>query len=126
MPKALSSSRFSTPAPLFLWALSALAACGHEIILFHLLDPAEMTLSFEKAVTFRDMESGRILFIDPVTARKNYLRKLEDHNESVQKACSRLGISYRRLTTDRPLELALFEFMQERMQRGKFIKRRVN
>jgi len=106
--------------------LTALAACGHDIILFHVLDPAEMTLSFEKAVMFRDIESGRTLFIDPVTARKTYLKKMESHNESVQTACSRLGISYRRLTTDRPLELALFDFVLERMRRGKFIKRRVN
>ena len=104
--------------------LNALAACGHEIILFHLLDPAEVTLAFEKAVMFRDVESGRTLFIDPVTARKNYLENLEAHNRAIETSCRRLGIGYRRLTTDRPLELALFDFMRERMQRGKFIKRR--
>lgn len=104
--------------------LNALAACGHEIILFHLLDPAEVTLAFEKAVMFRDVESGRTLFIDPVTARKSYLQKLEAHNQAVQTACRRLGIGYRRLTTDQPLELALFDFMHERMRRGKFVKRR--
>jgi uncharacterized protein (DUF58 family) len=105
--------------------LNALAACGHEIILFHLLDPAEITLAFEKAVLFRDVESGRTLFIDPVTARKSYLQKLEAHNLAIETSCRRLGIGYRRLTTDQPLELALFDFMHERMRRGKFIKRRV-
>jgi uncharacterized protein (DUF58 family) len=104
--------------------LTALAACGHEIILFHLLDPAEVTLAFEKAVMFRDVESGRLLFIDPVTARKSYLHKLEAHNQSIQTACRRLGVGYRRVITDRPLELALFDFMRERMHRGKFVKRR--
>jgi uncharacterized protein (DUF58 family) len=106
--------------------LTALAACGHEVLLFHLLDPAELTLAFEKAAMFRDVESGRELFIDPVTARKGYLERLEAHNLSVQSACRRLGIGYRRLTTDSPLELALFDFLRERMQRGKRIRRRVS
>ena len=66
-----------------------------------------------------------MLFIDPVTARKGYVERLEAHNQAIETACRRLGIGYRRLTTDRPLELALFDFMRERMQRGKFIKRRV-
>ena len=35
--------------------LNALAASGHEIILFHVLDPAEVTLAFEKAVMFKDI-----------------------------------------------------------------------
>jgi uncharacterized protein (DUF58 family) len=104
--------------------LTALAACGHEVMLFHLLDPAELTLSFEKAVMFRDVETGRELFIDPVTARKGYVQKLEAHNQNIQSACRRLGIGYRRLTTDRPLELALFDFLRERMQRGKLVRRR--
>lgn len=103
--------------------LTALAACGHEVVLFHVLDPAEVTFTFEKAVMFEDVESGRLLFIDPVTARKNYLKQLDAHNNTIQTACQRLGIWYRRLTTDRPLELALFDFLRERMQRGKLIKR---
>lgn len=105
--------------------LTALAACGHEVLLFHLLDPAELNLSFERAVMFRDVESGRELFIDPVTARKGYLQRLEAHNQNIQSACRRLGIGYRRLSTDRPLELALFDFLRERMQRGKLVRRRV-
>jgi uncharacterized protein (DUF58 family) len=104
--------------------LTALAACGHEVMLFHLLDPAELTLAFDKAVMFRDVETGRQLFIDPVTARKSYLQRLEAHNANIQSACRRLGIGYRRLTTDRPLELALFDFLRERMQRGKLVRRR--
>ena len=106
--------------------LTALAACGHEIMIFHVLDPAEVTLSFEKAIMFRDVESGRQLFIDPETARKGYLERLEAHNLAIQTACRRLGIGYRRVTTDRPLELALFDFMRERMQRSKFVKRRLS
>src|SRR2546421_6800919 len=39
--------------------LGLLTACGHEVMLFHILDPAELTFNFEKAVMFHDVESGR-------------------------------------------------------------------
>jgi uncharacterized protein (DUF58 family) len=104
--------------------LTALAACGHDVMLFHVLDPAELAFQFDKAILFRDVESGRDLFIDPATARKEYLRQLNAHNAAVLTACQRLGVGYRRFATDRPLELAMFDFLRERMQRGKFINRR--
>jgi len=70
-------------------------------------------------VMFHDVESGRDLFIDPATARKGYLKKLDAHLAAVRSSCRRLGIGYRQFATDRPLELALFDFLRERMQRGK-------
>lgn len=103
--------------------LTSLAACGHDIMLFHILDPAELTFQFDKAIMFRDVESGRDLFIDPATARKEYLRQLNAHNAAVLATCQRLGVSYRRFATDRALELAMFDFMRERMQRGKTTSR---
>jgi uncharacterized protein (DUF58 family) len=111
------------------WALEknllALTACGHEVLIFHILDPAELTFRFDKAVMFEDLESGRRLFIDPATARKHYLEKLESHQATVQSTCQKLGIGYQRLGTDRPLELALFDFLRERMQRGRIIQRKM-
>jgi uncharacterized protein (DUF58 family) len=104
--------------------LTALAACGHEVLLFHTLDPAEIEFKFDKPVMFHDIESGRQLFIDPSSAKRDYLKKLTAHNSAVQSACESLGVRYFRLGTDRPLELALFDFLRERMQRGKTIRRR--
>jgi len=99
--------------------LGSLVACGHEVLLFNLLDPTELDFRFDKAVMFHDVESGRDLFIDPATARKGYLKKLDAHLAAVRSSCRRLGIGYRQFATDRPLELALFDFLRERMQRGK-------
>jgi uncharacterized protein (DUF58 family) len=103
--------------------LTALTACGHEVLLFHLLDPAELTFTFDKAVTFHDVESGRRLFIDPVTARKEYLKRLEAHIAVVQSVCQRLGIGYHRFGTDRPLEFALLDFLRARQRRGRLVRR---
>lgn len=104
-------------------SLAALNACGHEVVVFHVLDPAEIKFEFDKAALFLDVESGKELYIDPVAARKEYLRKFTAHNAGIESACRKMGAAYHRLTTDQPLELALFDFLRSRMQRGKLIRR---
>ena len=99
--------------------LTTLTASGHEVIVFQILDPAELNFSFSAAATFEDVESGKTFFIDPAAARKEYLRKLEAHCAALRATCERLGIACHRLATDRPLELALFDFLRERAKRGR-------
>lgn len=103
--------------------LSALAAWGHELMLFQMLDPAELRFSFNEASIFEDVESRRGLYIDPDAARREYLRRFEAHNAAVQTIADKIGASYVRFGTDRPLELALFDFMRARMQRHKLTRR---
>jgi uncharacterized protein (DUF58 family) len=97
--------------------LMALTASGHEVVLFQVLDPAETNFSFDRVSQFEDMESGRMLFVDPAVARRDYLKKLEDHCAGLAAVCQRLGISYQRVSTDRSLELALFDFLRARMEK---------
>lgn len=99
--------------------LSALAACGHEILVLQILDRAEVDFDFKDPAMFEDVESGRLLFIDPSAARKEYRRKLEAHQAGLRATCQRLGILWQSLVTDRALELVLFDFLRERMQRRK-------
>ena len=103
--------------------LASLGACGHEVIIFNILDPAELKFDFERANLFEDIESGRDLYIDPPMARKEYLKRLESHFSAVEAICHKLGMSYHRFATDRPLELALFDFVRSRSQRRQFIRR---
>ncbi|MEO8426016.1 MAG: DUF58 domain-containing protein [Verrucomicrobiota bacterium] len=103
--------------------LISLTASGHEVMLFQLLDPAELTFAFNKASLFYDIESGRDLYIDPVLARREYLKKLQVHNSNAEAICQKLGVGFQRFATDQPMELALFDFLRGRMQRGKKIKR---
>ena len=109
-------SDFLAPVPRLEVDLAALTACGHEVVVFQLLDPAESNFSFENPSLFEDVESGRKIFIDPAAARKEYLRKLGAHCAGLQAACDRLGAAYYRLETSRPLELALFDILRQRMQ----------
>jgi uncharacterized protein (DUF58 family) len=113
-------------APVAQWeqSIASLAACGHEIVVFHLLDPAERDFQFERPILFRDVETGRELFIDPVPARREYLARFEAHLAAARAACERLGVAFHAMTTDRPLELALFDFVRSRMQTRRLIRRR--
>ena len=116
-------SDFLAPVDRLSEALSALGASGHEVIVVQVLDPAELNFEFKRPAMFQDVESGRTLFIDPVTARKAYLNKLAEHSAGLRAACQRLGFSWLSLATDSPLELALFDFLRERMQRRNRVRR---
>ncbi len=68
---------------------------------------------------FHDLETGRQLYIDPQAARAEYRRRFAAHAAELKRICIDLGIDFAELTTDRPLELALFDLLQARLRRGR-------
>ncbi|MEK6237719.1 MAG: DUF58 domain-containing protein, partial [Planctomycetales bacterium] len=70
--------------------LGALTARGHEVVLFHVLDPAEVNFNFTQPALFEDLETGKQLYVDPAAARDTYLRRLKEHFSRVQNACDKL------------------------------------
>ena len=103
--------------------LLALAASGHELVVFQVLDPAEVNFNFDRAVMFEDLETGKTLFVDPATMRADYLKKLEAHCTGLRETCQKLGASCHRLDTSRPLELALYDFLRGRTRRRSGVRR---
>lgn len=100
--------------------LAWLGAMGHDIVLFHLMDRAEIDFTFDAAAQFQDAESGSELFINPASARESYLRRLREHTQAVRKSCERSGVEHHFTATDRPLELVLFDFLARRESGGAF------
>lgn len=105
-------------------ALALLAAAGHEVLLFQVLDPAEVAFDFSEAARFQDLESGRDLFLDPTLARQEYRRRFDEHATALRAIGERLGIDLRTAVTDQPLELALYDFLKAQAARGKRVRRR--
>ncbi|MBM3852456.1 MAG: DUF58 domain-containing protein [Verrucomicrobia bacterium] len=103
--------------------LIALTAGGHELTIFQVLDPAELTLGLERPVLLEDVESARRVYVDPALARAGYLKKFEAHCEALRAICRKLGVSFHQLSTAQALEFALFEFLQARMRRGRQFRR---
>jgi uncharacterized protein (DUF58 family) len=103
--------------------LIALSAGGHELSVFHVVDPTELNLGIEAPALFEDVESARRIYIDPTAARDAYIKKFKAHTDALQAICRKLGVSYHQLSTGQPLEIALFEFLQQRMRRGRQFRR---
>ena len=97
--------------------LTLLGAMGHDLVLFHVMDRAEIDFSFDKAAHFRDAETGAERFVDPAAARAIYLENLQAHREFIRRACERQGIEYHWAPTDTSLEQVLFEFLSKRARR---------
>ncbi len=104
--------------------LARLTVAGHELIVFQVLDPNELAFNFQNAMLFQDVESQQDVYIDPVAARASYQRRLREHGEGVEVICRKLGVAFHRVLTDRPLDLALLDFLRSRARRGKLIRRR--
>ena len=105
-------------------ALGLLTAAGHELLVFQVLDPSELHFDFSAPARFQDVETGRDLFLDPARARDEYLRRFQAHTAALRASWERLGITHFQLASDQPLELALFDFLRSRTERGKVTVRR--
>jgi uncharacterized protein (DUF58 family) len=112
-------SDFLAPLDRLEEGLTMLAACGHETMVFLVHDPAELSLGFDRPAVFEDLETGRRLTVDPASLATEYRERFEAHLRQVRVAADRLGLSLAALTTDQPLEHALFAFLQARAQRGR-------
>jgi uncharacterized protein (DUF58 family) len=94
--------------------LGFLRARGQEVVLFQILDPAELNFDFDQESMFEDLETGKRVYVDPSTARDSYLQRFHQHQDTIRSTCEKLGIMYRQFSTDQPMELVLAEFLRAR------------
>jgi uncharacterized protein (DUF58 family) len=104
--------------------LGYLRSQGHDVLILRVLDPAEISFPYDTAELFRDMETERELYVDPVSIRVDYLKKFTAHAEAITKTCRNLGIALSLMTTAQPLESALFDLLQARASQGRGVARR--
>lgn len=90
---------------------------GHEVMVFHLMDPQEMHFEFKDIVEFEDMETGEKMLIEAETAKELYLDNLNHFQNRLRKECGLLGVDYSVLTTDQPLDFALFNYLAARKRK---------
>jgi len=104
--------------------LGYLCAGGHDVVVFHILDTAELNFEFYSPAIFHDIESGRNMYVNPSDAQTSYKRMLEKHLTKAKSTCQNLGIDYHLFATDRPFDLVLLTFLQDRMRRRKRVRYR--
>jgi uncharacterized protein (DUF58 family) len=87
---------------------------GSEVIVCHLLDPAELTFPFERAARFRDLEAGDELMAVPSVVRADYLEALLTTLDRFKRELGSAGIDYCIFDTAQPLEFALMSYLSTR------------
>jgi uncharacterized protein (DUF58 family) len=86
----------------------------HEVVLMHVLDPAELDFPFEQATLFRGLEQMPEVLVDPRALRKAYLKEFDAYLRRLQRGCRALRIDYVPLRTDQSLEVALSSYLASR------------
>ena len=100
-------------------ALAPLSLRGHDVIVFHVLDPAERVLPFDEATSIEDLESGERLPVVPATLRVRYQEMLREHIVELNRELTQQRIDFIGLATDEPLDKALFEYLSARERRSR-------
>lgn len=96
--------------------LDHLRFLGHDLLLFQILDPLEARLPVDGHVRFRDLETGAEMVTQPAEIREAYLRAIDTWLKDLDTSCSSRGIDRLYLTTDQPLDRALFDYLTRRAQ----------
>jgi uncharacterized protein (DUF58 family) len=84
---------------------------GTEVIVFHVLDPAELAFPFQKAARFRDMETDDEVLAVPDVVRKQYLEAVNELIDQYKRELRVAGIDYTLLDTSVPIEHGLMSYL---------------
>jgi len=85
---------------------------GNDVIVFHLLDAAELDLPFDGNVLFEDMEAANLkVTADPQAIRKIYRKVVEEFVDHLRKECRENSMDYQLLSTSTPLDHALVSYL---------------
>ena len=87
---------------------------GTEVIVFQILDPAELRFPFEQAARFRDLETRDEVLAVPGAVRDEYLKAMTELQERYRRELRLAGIDYVMLDTSVPLETALMSYLMTR------------
>ena len=90
----------------------------NDVIVFHVLDPAELAFPFDRPTRFEDLETGEAITAVAAELREGYLREMDQLLERYARELPLSGIEYRRVDTSQPLDDALRAYLSSRTARG--------
>lgn len=89
----------------------------HEVVVFHVLDPAELDFPFEQPTMFQGLEELPDVLSDPRSLRRAYLEEFGSFLRQVQLGCREQRADYVQLRTDQTLDVPLAAYLASRMTR---------
>ena len=87
---------------------------GHEVIVFHILDPREIDLNFNESVKFIDLESDESITTDPRQVKAAYQKEIKDLIASYKNQCRKNKIDFINISTSDSLENSLINYLIKR------------
>jgi len=88
----------------------------HEVIVFQVLDKAELEFPFNEVISFHDMENDERIQIDPAYVRDEYKSQLEKFVENYRRGCAEANIDYMLADTSTPYDWLLTRYLAKRNQ----------
>jgi uncharacterized protein (DUF58 family) len=99
-------------------AVRPLAGGGHDIMIFHVLDPQEIAPHWDESVVLEDAETRESLNVSPEFLRAGYRQRLTAHLNALRAAAADAGASHALLQTDQPLNEAFRRYLLFRQRRA--------
>jgi uncharacterized protein (DUF58 family) len=111
------SDLLTDPEPV-LASLRRLRHGGHEVIVFHVLDQAEVEFPFDGLVDLRDPETNEHIEVDADGYRSDYLSAIAEFRQTYRRECQKSRIDYVPLDTSMPFDRALMGYLISRRNWG--------
>ena len=97
-----------------LGAIGPLRARGHDVIVFHIMDPYELEFPFEGIWRFEGLEGEDPITTQPERVRDDYLARFGEYMQALKAGCVASHVDYTKVDTSRPLDAVLSEFIHLR------------
>ena len=92
-------------------ALNLLCLKGNDVIVFHVLDSAELDFPFEGLARMDDVETDRNITVECEVVKRPYLGLLGEFLEQTRDRCADMGVDYHLISTAEPLDRSLIRFL---------------
>ncbi len=97
-------------------AVKGLRYKGNDLIVFHVLDPAEIEFPYEESANYQDLETGEAVPLVPDYLREEYRKMVKAHVDALTRILGDNRIDYTLLDTSTPLDYALFHYLASRQR----------
>ena len=112
----LFSDLLTDPEPV-IEAIRMLRFAGHDIIIFHILDEAEVDFPFTGMCELREPETGQIMTVDAAGIKADYLDAVKELRSRYKQACLSAGADFVELDTSMRFDKALVQYLSQRRAR---------
>jgi len=83
----------------------------HDVAVFHLLDPLELSFDFRRPTRFLDMEGGPSIFAEPNEIADRYHRAREAYEKALREVVLESAVDYHRISMSEDYEQVLTRFL---------------